>query len=274
MKPVGFDYVRPASLLEAVELLTQDPQAKIIAGGQTLGPMLNLRLAQPSLLVDVTRIPDMTVIADTGDAVAFGACVTHAAIEDGRAPDHWNGFLRSVAAGIAYRAIRTRGTIGGSIAHADPAADWVSCFLALGADVIVVGRDGPRTTPLRLFLRGALETALADGEIVTGVRLPKISKQARTGYAKICRKTGEFAEAIAAVVDDPQSGLRRCVIGATQGLPVVLEADSFPALDASTEAIKQRIASAGYAGDAYALTLHAVAVQRALCQAYSRRLAA
>ena len=97
---------------------------KILAGGQSLGPMLNLRLAQPDLLVDITRIPELKRVEETDDSLSIGACVTHADIEDGRVPDVTGGALRDVARGIAYRAVRNRGTIGGSLAHADPSADW------------------------------------------------------------------------------------------------------------------------------------------------------
>src|SRR5262245_16839652 len=123
MKPVAFDLVRPASVGEAANLLGEG--AKLIAGAQSLGPMLNLRLVQPRLLVDITGIPAMSEVAEDADAVTLGACVTHAAIEDARVPVRGLPMLPAVAAGIAYRAVRNRGTIGGSLCHADPAADWI-----------------------------------------------------------------------------------------------------------------------------------------------------
>ena len=139
MKPVAFDYARPAGLGEAIGLLASQPDAKVLAGGQTLGPMLNLRLAQPALLVDITRIAELAAVREHADAITLGATVTHAAIEDGRVADPTGGFLARVARGIAYRAVRTRGTIGGSLAHADPAADWLACLTALGAEVVLRG---------------------------------------------------------------------------------------------------------------------------------------
>ena len=142
MKPVDFGYARPATIAEAVALLASNPDAKIIAGGQTLGPMLNLRLARPSLLVDVARIPELTRVDETADLVTLGAAITHAAIEDGRVPDFTNGYLARVAHGIAYRAVRNRGTVGGSLAHADPAADWLTAFVALDAEVVIAGPRG------------------------------------------------------------------------------------------------------------------------------------
>ena len=138
MKPVAFEYTRPTTLAAAAALLGE-PQvfSKALAGGQSLGPMLNLRLAQPDLLIDITSIPELTAVADGPDHVELGACITHADIEDGRVPDPAGGLLRHVAGRIAYRAVRNRGTIGGSLTNADPSADWVSTL-------------GTRTVPPRL----------------------------------------------------------------------------------------------------------------------------
>ena len=141
MKPVAFDYERPTTLADAAALLGQaNGFSKVLAGGQSLGPMLNLRLAQPDLLVDITSIPELTAVTDAGDHLEIGACVTHADIEDGRIPDHFTGLLRHVAGRIAYRAVRNRGTIGGSIAHADPAADWISALALIDAKAVVWAR--------------------------------------------------------------------------------------------------------------------------------------
>ena len=136
----------------------------------------------------------------------LGATITHA-VDRGwpRARSDACGFLSRVARGIAYRAVRSRGTIGGSLAHADPAADWLSCLTALGAEVLVRGTEGARSLALSGFMRGAMETELAHDELVVGIRIPKFSSRARFGYHKICRKTGEFAEAIGVVVDDPDA---------------------------------------------------------------------
>src|SRR6185503_21358955 len=136
---------------------------------------------------------------------------THAAIEDGRVSDPTGGFLARVARGIAYRAVRTRGTIGGSLAHADPAADWLSCLAALGAQVQIAGSGGNRRMALAGFVRGALETELAERELLTAVRIPRFSREARFGFHKICRKTGEFADAIGVAVHDPARQLTRLV---------------------------------------------------------------
>jgi carbon-monoxide dehydrogenase medium subunit len=275
MKPAAFAYARPRTLEEAVRLLAENPDAKLLAGGQTLGPMLNLRLVQPGLVVDITRIEELARVEDEGGFVTLGACVTHAAIEDGRITDPSNGFLAEVAHGIAYRAVRNRGTIGGSLAHADPAADWLSCLTAIGADILLTGPHGRRRLALGDFVRGAMDTELRHDEIVDGVRIPKFAKGARAGFAKICRKTGEFAEAIGVAVSDAERGVLRLVAGATQGRPIVIDASGtgsgagFPsATDA--RALREELRLAGFTGDSYELNVHAAALGRAVERAQSR----
>jgi aerobic carbon-monoxide dehydrogenase medium subunit len=272
MKPVAFEYERPRTIAEAVRLLSATPDAKILAGGQTLGPMLNLRLVRPTLIIDVTRIPELTRVEEDASAVILGACVTHAAIEDKRIPDPSNGFLPEVARGIAYRAVRTRGTIGGSLAHADPAADWLSCLLAIGAEVLLTGPGGQRHLALGEFVRGALDTQLEPDEILDGVRIPKLSKSARAGFAKICRKSGDFADAIGAVVHDPDRGVLRLVAGATQGRPILVDAAaagpgaSFPP---PLQPVREELKDSAFAEDAYELNIHMAAVERAVEKAQS-----
>lgn len=268
MKPARFDYEAPGGLDEAVALLAATPDAKLIAGGQTLGPMLNLRLVQPTLLVDITRIPDLIAVDEDGEWISYGACVTHAAIEDGRVPDRTNGILPRIARGIAYRAVRTRGTIGGSLAHADPAADWLSALTALGAEITAYNGKVERRIPVRDLMTGVFETALGSNEILTAVHVPRLSDGARFGYYKLCRKTGEFADAIGAVLRDPERRLVRGVAGATEAAPIVL--DDLPglaetgALDA--HALRQDLRTRGLT-EAYALQVHAVALERALAEA-------
>jgi carbon-monoxide dehydrogenase medium subunit len=127
MKPAPFEHARPATLADAISALAAaGGSARVLAGGQSLGPMLNLRLAQPRLLVQVRHLPELAGVTADDDAVTIGACVTHAAIADGLVPDIGGNVLARVAGNIAYRAVRNRGTIGGSLCHADPAADWVT----------------------------------------------------------------------------------------------------------------------------------------------------
>lgn len=224
MKPGAFEYHRPSTMAQAAAILSSNQDAKIIAGGQTLGPMLNLRLAQPPLLVDITRIPEGKAVTDTANSVTYGACISHANIEDGRVPDPTGGFLRRVARGIAYRAVRTRGTIGGSLAHADPAADWISALSVLEVEIGILGPSSSRRVPLRQFMRGALSTDLGQGEILASVSVAKPSAGARFGYAKICRKVGEFGEAIGVVRRNPDGKVQIIAGGgASAGPPIVIE---------------------------------------------------
>jgi len=223
MKPAPFDYARPSSLADAIALLASDELSlKLLAGGQSLGPMLNLRLVQPDLLVDITAVPELRRAESDGDGVLIGACVTHADIEDGRVPDPTEGVLPAVARGIAYRAVRNRGTIGGSLAHADPAADWISALAALGAEAIMRGPAGQRQLPVERFMAGVFEAALAPDELLEAIHVPRLSPQRRWGFYKFCRKAGEFAHAIGAVLFDPERAVCRVVIGATESTPIVV----------------------------------------------------
>jgi aerobic carbon-monoxide dehydrogenase medium subunit len=222
MKPAPFELARPATLADAIAALAQGgPEARVLAGGQSLGPMLNLRVAQPRLLVQVNHLPELGGAAEAADAITLGACVTHAAIAAGRTPDLPGSVLARVASGIAYQAVRNRGTIGGSLCHADPAADWVSVLMGLNAEVALQSASGARRMPVTAFITGAFGTALAHGEIVVALRIPRPPAGARWGYVKACRKPGEFAHAMAAALIG--GGMRRLVVGALGGRPLVFE---------------------------------------------------
>src|SRR5262249_4026172 len=261
MKPAPFELVRPTNLAEAAAALAQHPSgARLLAGGQSLGPMLNLRLVRPTMLVAVAHLPELGAVAEEPDAVTIGTAVTHSAIADGRTPDIANGILARIADGIAYRAVRNLGTIGGSLCHADPAADWLCTLTALGASVLTWREGGGRAIPLAHFLIGAFRTALEPGAIVQAVRVPRPSLQARWGYYKACRKPGEFAHAMAAVLDDPARGIHRAVIGAVGGPPVVLEGERV-----TPAAAEDALREAGL--DAVARRMQAVALKRAPAEA-------
>jgi aerobic carbon-monoxide dehydrogenase medium subunit len=204
MKPAAFDYVRPDSVDDALAIARQNGDAKFIAGGQSLGPMLNLRLARPSLLIDIARLPELRRAEQTGSRWLIGAAITHADIEDGRTPVGKSGMLPEVARQIAYRAIRNRGTIGGSLAHADAAADWPLALSACGASVHLKSAAGARKVGVSDFLQSSFTTQLADGEMLTAVEIPMPSGTARWGYYKLCRKAGEFPIASAAIMLDAE----------------------------------------------------------------------
>jgi carbon-monoxide dehydrogenase medium subunit len=276
MKPSRFDYERPTSLATALGYLRRDDlNVKLLAGGQSLGPMLNLRLVQPDLLVDITAIPELKRVEETADAIVIGACVTHADIEDGRVPDVTGGALPGVARAIAYRAVRNRGTIGGSLVHADPSADWVSSLAAMGAEVLVRGAAGQRRMTVEEFMTGVFEVALAPDEILEAVRIPRLAKGARWGYHKLCRKTGEFAHAIGAILHDPERSVCRVVVGATEARPVVL-ADATQlfggklsgglAQRLDLDAVKEMLHAAGLK-DKLTNQIHVATLKRAIAQA-------
>lgn len=276
MKPARFDYQRPRELGAALALLGgENVTSKALAGGQSLGPLLNMRLVQPELVVDITAIPEMIRVEESGDHLVLGACITHADIEDGRVPDVTNGAIRDVAAGIAYRAVRNRGTIGGSLTSADPSADWVSALAALGAEVILRARTGTRTLPVEDYVVGALETSLGAGELLEAVRVPRLSKAARWAYVKKCRKTGEFAQAIGAMLVDPERDVCRAVIGATKSRPIVLAdarelfggSPDISALGAFDAHMADRILLNAGMVDPIDRQIHVVTLRRAVAQA-------
>jgi carbon-monoxide dehydrogenase medium subunit len=276
VKPARFDYERPRDLRAALALLAGETvTAKVLAGGQTLGPLLNMRLVQPDLVIDITAIPEMIRVEEDADHLVLGACITHADIEDGRVPDVTNGAMRDVAAGIAYRAVRNRGTIGGSLTSADPSGDWVSALAALDAEVILRGNGGTRTLAVEDYVVGALETSLGAGELLEAVRIPRLSKGARWAYVKKCRKTGEFAHAIAAVLIDADRNVCRAVIGAIESRPIVLtdarelfggRADP-AALDAFDAQVADRILVDAGMTDPLDRQIHVVTLRRAAAQA-------
>jgi carbon-monoxide dehydrogenase medium subunit len=223
MKAASFAYERPADLSALLGLMAKaEGMTKIIAGGQSLGPMLNLRLVEPDLIIDIAGLSELKQADRRGDELVIGACITHGDIEDGRIPDVTRGAMQRVAGAIAYRAVRNRGTIGGSLSHADPAADWISALAALGAKVTLRSLAGARHLAIADFVTRALESALQPGEIVEAVRVPAMMPSAQWGYVKACRKTGEFAHAIAAVLIDPESASARAVIGAVEAPPIVV----------------------------------------------------
>ena len=223
MKAAAFAYERPTDLSAALALVARaDVTAKIIAGGQSLGPMLNLRLVEPDLVIDISGLSELKFAERRGNELVIGACVTHGDIEDGRIPDVTRGAMQRVASAIAYRAVRNRGTIGGSLSHADPAADWVVALSALGAKVTLRSALGARDLLVGEFVTGALESALRADEILEAVRVPAMAASARWGYVKACRKSGDFAHAMAAVLIDPEHTTARAVIGALDAAPIVL----------------------------------------------------
>ncbi len=198
MIPAAFDYERPESLDEALRLLAEHGEdAKVLAGGHSLLPAMKLRLAQPGVVIDIGRIDALRSISKQGRRIALGALATHYEIESSKLLTDKCPLLPEVAAQIGDVQIRNRGTIGGSLVHADPAADWPAAILALDAEMEIAGRDGIRTVAAKDFFVNMMETAVKPSEILVSITVPVTRKG--VAYAKFAQKASGFAIAGAAV---------------------------------------------------------------------------
>ena len=170
-----FDYHRAGSVAEAIQMLGSHQDAKLLAGGQSLIPLMKLRLARPAVLVDIGRIADLKGISVNGDTIHIGGLTTHHEIASSAQIKSANPMLAEAAAGIGDQAVRNRGTIGGNLAHADPASDWGTVLTALDASIDIQGPNGSRSVALDDFFQGAFTTVLAENEVVTGVNVPVLT---------------------------------------------------------------------------------------------------
>ena len=203
MKLPPFAYACPTTLPEAIELLaSHDGDAKAIAGGQSLVPMLAFRLAQPSLLVDLRKLADLRGIRISDAGVTLGAMVRWRDIEDDDRLETAHPLLKAAIAHVAHYQIRNRGTVGGSIAHADPAAEMPGIAITCDAEIAVVGKSGAHVIQAADFFQGALTTALTPDEIIVEIRLPAWPAGRRWGFQEFARRRGDFAMAAAAVFYD------------------------------------------------------------------------
>jgi carbon-monoxide dehydrogenase medium subunit len=193
-----------------------------MAGGQSLMPMMSLRLIFSEEVIDISQLPDLKKCFATKERFFIGSGVTHAMIEDGKIEDPTHGYLQHVAQGIAYRGVRNKGTIGGSIVNADPAADWPTALLALGASVMIKTHAEEIETPIGDFQCGLMQTSLKETDLVKGVFVPFLSEKAKWSYVKFCHKVGEFAHSIAAIVIDPELRIFNAILGAAGDKPVLL----------------------------------------------------
>jgi CO/xanthine dehydrogenase FAD-binding subunit len=199
MKPAAFDYIVADSIDAAVAALAgAGDDAKIIAGGQSLVPMLNFRLLRPSVLVDINRIPGLAFIEDDGNAIRVGALTRHHRLETSPAIGKHLPVLACAMTHVAHLAIRNRGTIGGSLSHADPAAELPMMALLLDAELDVTSASGRRKVAARDFFLGALTVDLAVDDIVTGIALPKLPPATGWGFEEVARRGGDFALAAVA----------------------------------------------------------------------------
>ena len=208
MKAPAFAYAKARSLAEAFDLIER-PGAKILAGGQSLIPSLNMRLSQPELLVDITGLNDLRRIERRPGGLRIGALVTHAQLQRSDDVDQHAPLLLQAAAHIAHPAIRNRGTMGGSLALADPAAEYPACAVALNATIVLAHRRGERRVPASKFFKGLFETDIRPGEILAAAEFPKVE---RSVFLELARRHGDYAIVGLAGVADP-SGRRIAYLG-------------------------------------------------------------
>ncbi|HSK62937.1 MAG TPA: xanthine dehydrogenase family protein subunit M [Pyrinomonadaceae bacterium] len=194
MIPTPFDYQAPATLEEAVSLLASNPDgARVLAGGHSLIPAMKLRLAQPQLLVDIARIKSLAYIREAGDQILIGATTTHYQLESSDVLQQLCPLLSDCARSIGDVQVRNKGTIGGSLAHSDPAADWPAAILALEANLVVVGPNGERTVEAENFFVNLLTTDLQPGEILREIRIQKPAGRFGQAYQKVAHPASGFA---------------------------------------------------------------------------------
>jgi aerobic carbon-monoxide dehydrogenase medium subunit len=224
VKPAAFRYQRANSVEDAIEQLTQlGDDAKLLAGGQSLVPMMNFRLVRPSALVDITGIPDLRYIEPHGEGLRIGALTPHRWVEAMEDPDLLEGFsvLKRAARWVGHYPIRTLGTFGGSIAHADPSAEWCMLAALLDAEIVAAGPEGERVIPASDFFHGFFMTALQPDEMVVEVRFPRPAPHA--ALQEFARRAGDFGIVAAAVALDLRDGecrSARVVLGGVADIPL------------------------------------------------------
>ncbi len=251
MLPARFEYHRPSTLDEALQLLSKHGEdAKVLAGGQSLIPVMKLRLAAPAHIVDVNRIPGFDGIAENDGGLVVGALVRHKALERSEVVRARFPVMATAAPLISDPIVRNLGTIGGSLCHADPAGDWGSVMLAMSATVVMKSPRGERELPIGEFLEDTFTTALAPDEILTEIRIPKPRGSSGGTYLKMERKVGDFATAAVAVHLELSNGtIGRAGIALTAVGPKNIEA---------AEA-EMRLAGAEPTEDAFAEAAHLAA---------------
>jgi aerobic carbon-monoxide dehydrogenase medium subunit len=217
MFPAAFDYRAPATLDEALSLLQQHgDEAKVMAGGQSLIPLLKLRFARPEVVVDIGRLPALATVKRDDGHVTIGALVRHVDVERSKELESWLPVMVEAAHWIADPLVRNRGTVAGSVCHADPSGDWGSVMLALDADLVAQSQSGERVIHVDGFFEGPFTTTLRADEVVTGIRIPLPQGPAGGAYLKLERKVGDFATAGVAVhLEMDGRKIKRAGIGLT-----------------------------------------------------------
>jgi aerobic carbon-monoxide dehydrogenase medium subunit len=197
--PASFDYVRPKTLSEAVSLLGKNPEAKILAGGHSLVPMMRFRMATPAMLIDINQLQDLAYIKEEGEWLRIGAMTRESDLERSDVIHKKYPLLADTARVVADPLVRNRATVGGNLAHADPANDHPATMLAYSAEVVATGPKGERSIKAADFFEDAFTTALAHDEILTEIRIPKAKPGSAGAYLKLERKVGDYATAAVAV---------------------------------------------------------------------------
>jgi len=216
MIPAAFDYEVAESAEHAVALLGEREDAKLLAGGHSLLPAMKLRLARPSLLVDVGRLGELSYVRDAGEQVAIGALTRHRDVRDAALLREHCPIVSYTAGQLGDPQVRHRGTIGGSLAHGDPASDLPAVILALDAELHVRGSGGERTVAARDFFTGVFQTALGPAEILTEIRVPKLGASTGWSYTKMSRRAQDWATvAVAAIVERSNGSIGKASIGLT-----------------------------------------------------------
>jgi carbon-monoxide dehydrogenase medium subunit len=208
MKAAAFDYAKPKALSEALALLSEAGEdAQLIAGGQTLLATLNLRLSEPSVLIDITHLDELKGIAVIGDQLRIGALVTHTEIEDSELIAQHAPLLKAAAPHIAHRAIRNLGTWGGSLAYGDPAAEWPACSLTLNATMLIAGPEGERRISAQDFFIDLYTTSLEPNEILVATEIPIAKPNQVFYFHELARRHGDYAVAGVAMVAQKQANM-------------------------------------------------------------------
>ncbi|MGD9727399.1 MAG: xanthine dehydrogenase family protein subunit M [Nitrospiraceae bacterium] len=194
MKAAAFDYFRPSTIEQAVELLAKaDGSAKVLAGGQTLVPMMAFRMARPGALIDLNRIDSLRYIREDGNTLKIGAMTRHRDVERSELVSRYCPLLAEAIRLVAHPVIRNRGTAGGSLSHADPAAEWPTVAVAIGAQMLLCNAQGTRSISARDFFVSLLTTALMPDEILVEIQVPKLRKKVATAFLEVSRRHGDFA---------------------------------------------------------------------------------
>lgn len=218
MYSAAFDYHRAGSVQDAQQLLARHPGARLLAGGHSLIPLLKLRLTAPETVIDIGRIPELRGIAVAGDVLRIGALTTHAEIAASADVLRHAQALAEAAALVGDPAVRNRGTIGGNVAHADPASDLPTVLVALGAELVAVGPGGERTIAAAQFFTGMMSTALREDEILTAVLVPRAADGQASAYVKFAHPASRYAVVGVAALVTAQSGVCTAVSVAVGGL--------------------------------------------------------